>query len=106
MIHDGRMRIFVDAGTKDNEKLSDCEGLSLLLGAPKGPPHDLVDGIIDIESNHLGCSSIDEVLEFSNYVERQNFNHASTCKAELPIESLKLLSQEGGVLNTEVNRPI
>ena len=67
--------------SKDNEKLSVGE-VSLLLGA-QGPPHDLVDGIIDIESNTSGCSSIDEVLEFSNYVERQNFNHASTCKLKL-----------------------
>ena len=77
-----------------------------MIGAPQGPPYDLVNGVIDIDSNHLGCRTLEEVLEHSSYVERETLNHASTCKAEFLIESLELQSQESGIFNTGKDRSI
>lgn len=39
-----------------------CEGVAPLLGWPMGPPDDSVNGAITINSNAMGCNSVEEVL--------------------------------------------
>jgi len=46
-----------------NQALSNCKLMAPLLGWPKGPPDDSVDGGIFVENNAAGCNSIEEILD-------------------------------------------
>jgi Fibronectin type III domain len=47
----------------DNFSLADCSPLNTVLGAPYGPPEDSVDGVIRVNSNAIGCNSLDEIFQ-------------------------------------------